>query len=175
MANGQTRMYEAMFLVDAAQAGSDWDGTVSAIQTILSRAGAEVASFRKWDERRLAYTIKGCKRGTYILSYIKCDPTKIAGIERDVQLSEMVLRVLVLEAEKIPQSVIDAATPAERQDAEPAEGEGRDGDEGEKPKSSPEAVSAPAPAPFRLKTTIRRIPSNDHRQIRSIAWRRCVL
>lgn len=119
MANGQTRMYEAMFLVDAAQAGSDWDGTLNAIQTILSRAGAEEIGIRKWDERRLAYPVKGCKRGTYILAYVKCDPTKISGIERDVQLSEMVLRVLILDAQNIPASIIEAPTPIER-DAMPA-------------------------------------------------------
>ena len=38
------KLYEAMFLVDSAQAASDWDGITGAIETILKRAEAEIVS-----------------------------------------------------------------------------------------------------------------------------------
>ena len=31
------KLYEAMFLVDSAQAGSDWDGTLATINRVLER------------------------------------------------------------------------------------------------------------------------------------------
>jgi ribosomal protein S6 len=93
------RLYEAMFLVDSGLAASDWAGVNSAIKNILDRAGADVISLEKWDERRLAYLIQGTARGTYILGYFHASPDKIRSIERDVQLSEQIMRVLILRAE----------------------------------------------------------------------------
>jgi len=102
------RLYEGMFLVDSAQAAADWDGTLGVIENILKRADAEVVSMRKWGERRLAYDIDHKGRGTYILCYFRADGPRIAGIEKDVQLSEKVMRVLVLGTEKRPPAVIRA-------------------------------------------------------------------
>ena len=112
MANSLERIYEGMFLVDSAVATSDWDGVISVINTIFERAQAEVINLRKWDERRLCYDVKGHKRGTYILSYFRADPEVIRNIERDVQLNETILRVLILRADHLTQEEIEATTPA---------------------------------------------------------------
>jgi len=101
------RLYEAMFLVDSAQAAADWEGTLSVINNILQRADAEVVSMRKWQERKLAYDIDRKTRGTYILCYFKVDGRRIRGIEKDVHLSEKVMRVLVLTTEKRPADMLE--------------------------------------------------------------------
>jgi len=92
------KLYEGMFLVDSAQA-QNWDAIITTIKTVLERAGAEIVSIKKWDERRLAYEINGKSRGTYILCYFRADGERIRDIERDVHLSERVMRVLILSAE----------------------------------------------------------------------------
>lgn len=92
------KLYEAMFLVNAEQA-TDWEGINKTIKKILKRSKAEIVSIKKWDERKLAYEIKGQDRGTYILCYFKADAEKIQDIERDVHLSEQLMRVLILNAE----------------------------------------------------------------------------
>ena len=94
------KLYEAMFLVDSALAGSDWDGVLATIKTILQRAEAEIVELRKWADRRLAYEIDHKTKGTYILCYFRADGKRIRDIERDVQLSERIMRVLILNAEK---------------------------------------------------------------------------
>jgi len=101
------RLYEGMFLVDSALATADWQATLATVENILKRADAEIVSLRKWDERKLAYDIEHKSRGTYILSYFKADTQRISGIEKDVQLSEKIMRVLVLTTEGRPQDVID--------------------------------------------------------------------
>ena len=101
------RLYEGMFLVDSALAAADWDGTLALVENILKRADAEIVVLRKWDERRLAYDIQHKSRGTYILAYFKADTQRIGGIEKDVQLSEKIMRVLILTTEGRPQDVID--------------------------------------------------------------------
>jgi small subunit ribosomal protein S6 len=114
----KNKLYEGMFLVDSAQAGADWDGVIAAIRTILSRAKAEVVSIRKWDDRRLAYGIKGKTRGTYILCYFKADGERIRGIEKAVQLSEKIMRVLILSAEQLTAEDIEKDTPATKVERE---------------------------------------------------------
>ncbi len=106
------RLYEGMFLVDSALAASDWDGINAAIKTILEKAEAEIISIRKWNECRLAYEINRKSRGTYILTYFRVDGDKISGIERDVQLSERLMRVLILNAEHMTQTDVEKDTPA---------------------------------------------------------------
>jgi small subunit ribosomal protein S6 len=101
------RLYEGMFLIDSALAAADWDGMVALIENILKRADAEVVVLRKWGERKLAYDVDHKPRGTYILAYFKVDPRRVSGIEKDVQLSEKILRVLVLTTEGRPQEMID--------------------------------------------------------------------
>ena len=60
------RLYEGMFLVDSALAAQDWQKILDEIQRVMDRAGAEVVSLKKWDERRLCYEVQGKARGTYI-------------------------------------------------------------------------------------------------------------
>ncbi len=112
MRTATKRLYEGMFLVDSALAASDWDGVIGAIERVLSRASAEIVSLRKWDERKLEYEIKRKSRGTYILTYFNVDSDKIGGIERDVQLSEQILRVLILRGDHVTQEMMDQDTPA---------------------------------------------------------------
>lgn len=108
------KFYEAMFLVDSAEAAADWDGVNATIRKILKRAGVDIVSVKKWDERRLAYQINGKERGTYILCYFRADGESIAGIERDVQLSERIMRVLILCADHMGPEDIEKDTPVER-------------------------------------------------------------
>jgi len=97
-----------MFLVDSALATADWEGTLAFVENILKRADAEVVAIRKWGERKLAYDIQHKSRGTYILAYFKAEGGRIAGIEKDVQLSEKIMRVLVLGTEKRSPAMIEA-------------------------------------------------------------------
>jgi small subunit ribosomal protein S6 len=114
----KNKLYEGMFLVDSSKAGADWDGIVSAIRTILEKAGAEIDSIRKWDDRRLAYEIKGKSRGTYILSYFRVDGARIRDIEKSVRLSEQIMRVLILSAERLSPEDIEKETPATKVEME---------------------------------------------------------
>ena len=107
------RLYEGMFLVDSNLAAQDWQKVIDEIQRIVKRADAEVVSLKKWDDRRLTYDIQGKSRGTYILVYFNCDTDKVKGIERDVQLSELIMRVLVLRTDKMAPEDLEKATPAE--------------------------------------------------------------
>lgn len=105
------KRYEAMFLMDANMA-SDWPSAEAEVKRILDRAGANVLGLKNWDERKLAYSIHQHKRGLYALAFFDAPAEKIAGLERDVQLSEKAVRVLVLRREKLTPETIEKALSA---------------------------------------------------------------
>jgi small subunit ribosomal protein S6 len=113
------RLYEGLFLVDSGEAASDWDGINEMIRRIIERGRGEILSMRKWDERHLAYNIQGKDRGTYILVYFNADPSVISGIERDIRLSERIMRALVLRGDRISPEDMKKETPAMRQETAP--------------------------------------------------------
>ncbi|HHT9119633.1 MAG TPA: 30S ribosomal protein S6 [Candidatus Hypogeohydataceae bacterium YC41] len=94
------RTYEAMFLVDNTVATNDWDGAVRHVQEILQKGGAKVLNVEKWAERKLAYKVGPHKRGTYMLVYFEAPVGSIATIRRECQLSETIVRSLILKVEK---------------------------------------------------------------------------
>ncbi len=100
--------YEAMFLISPAVA-TDLGAAVQHIRDILAKGAAELVSLRKWDERRLAYEIKKNKRGVYILAYFAADPIHLATIERACNLSEQLLRCLIIRADHLSLEEMQAA------------------------------------------------------------------
>jgi small subunit ribosomal protein S6 len=135
----RTYTYEAMFLLSQAVA-ADLGGAVEHIKEIVARGHGEIVSMRKWDERRLAYEIRGQKRGTYILCYFKAPNTMLGHIERDCNLSEKILRVLILRADHMSLEEIQSLDARKELDVEIRL-------RGQNPAANAPAQPAPAAAP----------------------------
>lgn len=87
--------YECLFLLDTTKTGGNVDNAKSQLHATLEKYGAEILASRPWDDRRLAYPIKGHKKGLYYLTFFKADSLKITEMEHDFRLSELILRHLV--------------------------------------------------------------------------------
>lgn len=106
-ATASQRLYEGMFLMAPSAAGVG--EAVEQIKSLLERAGAEIVSLSKWDDRKLAYTIRGQKRGTFIHALFRVEGVKIANIERDCNLGDEVTRVLITSGEHLGEVEIELA------------------------------------------------------------------
>lgn len=91
------KRYEGMFLFDTTVA-PDWEACHTELTRLMERIGARVVVATKWDERRLAYEIRGRKRGLYALVFFEAEATKIPDLERDARLCEALLRFMLLQA-----------------------------------------------------------------------------
>ena len=111
--------YEGMFLLDAGK--GTFEATVEPLQKILARSEVEVVMMKPWDELKLAYEIKDRKRGLYVLTYFKVDPAKVVEIEHDCQISEDILRMLLIRRDSISDDELSAETPAELAQVQAAE------------------------------------------------------
>lgn len=98
------RLYEGMFIISDTVADSDWEGAVNQVRDLLKNRGAEILQSEKWDERKFAYKLKGHKRGSYLLTYFNAPEDSIIHIKRDLQLSDNVLRAMIVKTDKIKES-----------------------------------------------------------------------
>ncbi len=119
--------YEGMFLIDNAKA-SDWDNVVEHVHDILKKRDAQIISTEKWGERKLAYRLDGHRRGTYMHVYFTAPGEAILDVRRDCQLSDAVLRDLILRIKKVPEPPAETSEvepPAETSEVKPpVQGEG---------------------------------------------------
>lgn len=104
-----TRLYEGMFLLDNQVVREDWTKAKSLVTDTLKKHGGKVLSARRWDERKLAYPITGRRRATFLLSYYEMGIEHINELRRDFDLSEKVLRYLILSREAMPDGEIELA------------------------------------------------------------------
>jgi len=89
-------IYEGMFVVDDKRANDNWDRVVREIRSLLEKHQAQIFHLERWDDRRLAYRIKGRNRAVYVLTGFTAPHDAIPPIERDCQLDDTILRVLFL-------------------------------------------------------------------------------
>lgn len=101
------KLYEGMFLLDNQVVRADWNAAKAVITGALAKHGAAVKTARRWDERRLAYPIKGRKRATYLLAYFEQDAAGTQSLRRDLEIDERVLRYLITGCEELPEGELE--------------------------------------------------------------------
>ncbi len=108
MPEQQKNYYEGLFLFPQSVT-ADLQSASDHVKEILQRAEVNLISFRKWDERRLAYEVKGNRRGVFFLVYFEAPGNAIAKIDRDCNLSEQVLRAMITRADNMSLEQMQAA------------------------------------------------------------------
>jgi small subunit ribosomal protein S6 len=101
--------YEGMFLLGPS--GADAEKAIAIVRGMVEKHGGQIQVIKKWDERKLAFEIGKQKRGTYIICFFKALGSAITPLERDVKLSEDVLRVLVTSADHLNETEMAAVEP----------------------------------------------------------------
>ncbi len=87
--------YECLFLLDSTKTSGNMEGAEAQLHATVEKYGAEILASRPWDDRRLAYPIKGHKKGQYYLLFFKCESLKMLEMDHDFRLSELILRHMV--------------------------------------------------------------------------------
>ena len=136
-----TRLYEGMFLLDNDVVRAGWQQAKKSLCDLLAKHGGSVETARRWDERRLAYTIKKRNRATFLLAYFQLPNDAMAGLNRDLEIGELVLRNLIVSVEAVPDEERKLAQAEEATDFVVPEPPADDAVE-EEPEETPEAEKA---------------------------------
>jgi small subunit ribosomal protein S6 len=112
----KSRTYEAFYIVRPEFSDGDVQKIADRFKTVVVDHGGAVESAGKWDRRKLAYEIKGCKEGTYVLMSFTAPAAVPAELNRLMRISDDVLRQIILIQEKpkpeAPAEVAAASAPA---------------------------------------------------------------
>ena len=97
--------YEGMFLAHNKEARKDTDYLAEHVTALVEKAGGKVDELIKWDERKLAYPIKGVTHGVYFLTSLSGESAFDGDLRGEVRLSGLVLRHQLLKKESHPEKL----------------------------------------------------------------------
>ena len=86
------KVYEGMIILDCGRYARDPEGVAAQVNKFVTDAGGEILVSRQWEERRLAYPIKGQRKGLYWLMYFRLDSANVADLKRQIKLYDACIR-----------------------------------------------------------------------------------
>ncbi|MCA9230237.1 MAG: 30S ribosomal protein S6 [Planctomycetales bacterium] len=96
--------YEGMFIFDANRLARDPQGLPGEIAEMIESAGGELEVSRLWEERRLAYPIKGQRKGAYWITYFHLPSDQLAPLTKQCEIKDGILRQLFI---RLPDSLVE--------------------------------------------------------------------
>lgn len=94
------RDYEIMFIVEPTLSDSDIETIQERLRELAVSRGAEVKKLAVWERRRMAYPIKGRRDGIYVLAELKANPSVVKELDRQLSVTENVLRHMVVKLDE---------------------------------------------------------------------------
>jgi len=80
-------VYECMFIFNANAYARNPAGVAKAVEDLVGSIGGEILASRLWNEQKLAYPIKGNRKGAYWLTYFRAVPSP--RVKRLLQLKKL--------------------------------------------------------------------------------------
>lgn len=91
--------YEVMYVIDTALEDQARADLIERFSSLVPANGGRIDRIDEWGKRRLAYAINYKTEGYYVLMYISAPSDLPREIERNLQISDAVLRYLVIRFE----------------------------------------------------------------------------
>ena len=113
--------YEVMYVIDAALEDSARIELIDRFSDLVKKNGGEIDRVDEWGKRRLAYAINYKTEGYYVLMYIKAPSELPKELERNFQISDKILRSLVIRYEGEVPAKREPLKPYAAREAAPAE------------------------------------------------------
>lgn len=130
--------YEVMYIIDPAVEDQARAELIARFSALVEQNNGKVDRVDEWGKRRLAYAINYKTEGYYVLMYVTAPPTLPRELERNMQISDSVLRYMVIRFE--------GELPAKREPLRPY-GQAAQAPAAEAPAPAEEPAPAAEPAP----------------------------
>jgi small subunit ribosomal protein S6 len=102
--DGNIGVYEGLFIFDSNAFGRDRDGLPREINGFIEAAGGQIEVSRLWEERRLAYPIRGQRKGAYWITYFRLPTAALKDLTRQCELHDGILRQLFV---RLPGALVE--------------------------------------------------------------------
>ena len=94
------RSYEVMFILRPDVEDAEVDKIVETFSGYVTNGGGTVKQVEKMGRRRLAYTVRKCNDGIYILLIVDAPANLIAEVERRLRVSEQVIKFITVRTDE---------------------------------------------------------------------------
>ena len=88
--------YELVFILSPEVAEESLDGRIDSISQFITGKNGIIDEVERWGKKKLAYPIKHCLEGNYILTRFKISPARCKELEANLKISEEILRHLLI-------------------------------------------------------------------------------
>ncbi|MBI4598789.1 30S ribosomal protein S6 [Candidatus Uhrbacteria bacterium] len=92
--------YELLYIVPSRYADTEIGEIQKKIGGLIEKAGGAVTREENLGKIRLAYPISQTRYGTYVLAYFDAETSVIEALDKQLRLTDEVLRHMLLQAEK---------------------------------------------------------------------------
>jgi small subunit ribosomal protein S6 len=96
----ETRRYESMIVFRADLQETGTKEQIERVRKLIEGNGGEIGGIHEWGLRELAYEIEKERRGYYVLVEYTGTAATVAELERNLKLSDAVLRFVSVRQEK---------------------------------------------------------------------------
>ena len=139
--------YESVYIARPDISSAQVEALTQRLTEIVESGGGRVTKNEYWGLKNLAYRIKKNRKGHYSLLNIDAPSAAVGEYERNMRISEDVLRYLTVRVDELDDSPSIMMTRGSRDDRGRGRGRGFGGRDGPRTQSAPPAAPAPAPAP----------------------------
>ena len=102
--DGNIGVYEGLFILDSNAFARDREGLPREINGYIETAGGQIEVSRLWEERRLAYPIKGQRKGAYWITYFRLPTGALKDLTRQCEIHDGILRQLFV---RLPGALVE--------------------------------------------------------------------
>lgn len=88
--------YEILYIINASLDDSAKDAVIEKFSNLVTVSGGEVESVDKWGVKKFAYEMEFKSEGYYVLMNFTADASLPAEMERQMRISDDVIRYLVI-------------------------------------------------------------------------------
>jgi small subunit ribosomal protein S6 len=92
--------YEVVVIIRTELSEEDRATLLETVKSWITDKGGTIEQVDQWGRRRLAYPIAKQRDGYYVLIKTSSDPSVINELERNLRLTENILRFLITRAEE---------------------------------------------------------------------------
>lgn len=90
--------YEMVYIISPDIDDEALEGRVEGVSQFITARDGVVDEVEKWGKKKLAYPLKQHLEGNYVLTRFKISPTRCKELEASLEISEEILRHLLIKA-----------------------------------------------------------------------------
>jgi len=115
------RTYETVLIVNPQIVGDEYTAVIEKFKGVLTDQNAEILKVDEWGTKRLAYPVKKCEQGTYVMINFNAENVVIKEFERRMRLDDAVIKFQTLILENGLEEVAEAEESVEEPEEDATE------------------------------------------------------